>query len=365
MKSKFICIVFLVLSFNLFSQVIPKNLGKLPDRIIESSGLIIGKDNTLWTHNDGGDSGYIYQLNMNLEIIKKLKITNSIDQDVEEITQDETHFYVNDMGNNGNNRTNLRIYKIDKNEAYSKDSVKAELIEFRYQDQDSFPPIKDNRNFDCEGFFALDSSLYLFSKNRGKSTYSKIYRLPKKAGNYQAILIDSIQTGYWVTSATISPNQSQIAILAGNLVYLISNFSGNKFSTGTISKFVIPSSQKEAIAFKNETTLLLSDEKNDSTDGCVYEIEITDSIRRNLKFNYFYVDTKNSDTGLYYFCYGLNPIEVEISINDMDNQTLYKNNSKTRVGRLGKIQYKIPKGKYRIHFNSNDIKETYPIEIGS
>ena len=154
---QFLSIFFLFIFAYSNCQVKLKNIGKLPERIKESSGLIIGKNNTYWTHNDGNDSGYIYHLDSNLKIIKKLKIINSIDQDVEEITQDENYLYINDMGNNSNKRKNLRIYKVFKEDAYTKDSVLAELIEFSYRDQDSFPPAKENMNFDCEGFFALDT----------------------------------------------------------------------------------------------------------------------------------------------------------------------------------------------------------------
>lgn len=342
-----------------FGQVIPKTLGKLPERIKESSGIVIGENNTFWTHNDGSDSGYIYQLNMNLEIIKKLKITNSLDIDVEDITQDDNYFYVNDMGNNANKRKNLRIYKIKKTEAYSLDSVTAELIEFSYADQDAFPPEREQMNFDCEGFFALDSSLYLLSKNRGKSTFSKVYKLPKTSGIYQAKIIDSIHTGSWVTSAAISPKLQQIAILSGNIIYLLSEFSGENFSQSKVSKFIIPYSQKEGITFKNEDVLYITDERNDLTDGCLYEVEITDSIRRNLKFTNFYIDSKNSDTVLYYLYNGLFPIDVTMTIYDMDNKEYHNSKTTTKVGRMGKIIYQIPKGKYRIRFKSEDIEEIY------
>lgn len=362
---KIILIVVLQFAFliNVQSQAKIQNLGKLPERLRESSGLIIGNENTIWTHNDGDDSGYIYQLDKNLNIKRKVKIINSIDQDVEEITKDDTHFYINDMGNNANKRKNLRIYKISQEKAYSSDSVFADLIEFAYPDQDSFPPSKENMNFDCEAFFALDSSLYLFSKNRGKSTYSKIYKLPKTAGKYTAELGDSINTGHWVTSATISPNKSQIGILTSGIVYIISNFSNKKFSQGNISKFTIPYSQKEALTFKDENTLYITDERNDSTDGCLYEVNITDSIRNNLKFTNFYINYENSDSIAYYLYNGLNTTEVEISIKDKNEKVVFNTTQKTKVGRMLKLLYRLPKELYQISFKTKEYLETYKMKV--
>lgn len=348
---------------NSYCQVMPLNLGKLPERLKESSGLICGDNNTFWTHNDGDDSGYIYQLNNSLEVIKKLRITNSLDRDVEEITQDENYFYINDMGNNSNKRKDLRIYKIAKKDAYLLDSVKAEIIEFSYEDQDSFPPSRENMNFDCEAFFALDTSLYLFSKNRGRSSFSKIYRLPKTSGKYEAKIIDSFQTGMWVTAVAISPNQKQIAILAGNIIYLITDFTPNYFSKGKVSKFIVPYSQKEAIAFRDEKTLVLSDERNDSTDGCIYQIEITDSIRRNLCFQNFYTDPICTDSALYFLNYAFNPMLVEVKIEDVNKNEVIKTSINTKVGRSSKLAFKLPKGQYRIYFSADGILEDYPFII--
>lgn len=358
-----ILLISLVSVSKLSSQIIPLNLGKLPERIKESSGLICGDKNTFWTHNDDSDSGYIYQLNSSLEIIKKFRITNSIDKDIEELTQDEAHFYINDMGNNSNRRKDLRIYKIAKTDAYQLDSAKAELIEFSYEDQDSFPPSKEKMNFDCEAFFALDSSLYLFSKNRGKSSYSKIYRLPKTSGKHIAEIIDSFQTGMWVTGAAISPRQQQIAILAGNLIYLISDFSSPNFSKGKVSKFIVPYSQKEAITFKDENTLFLSDERNDSTDGCIYQINITDSIRKNLCFQNFYTDPICTDSVLYFLNYAFKPLVVQVKIEDVNKSEMLKTSLNTRVGRSSKVEFKLKKGRYRVYFSSEGIHEDYLFNI--
>ena len=355
--------IFVVVASFLWSQVTPINAGKLPERIKESSGLICGEKNTFWTHNDGSDSGYIYQLNHQLSIVKKFRITNSIDKDVEEITQDDKYFYINDMGNNSNRRKDLRIYKIAKVVAYQLDSVEAELIEFSYEDQDSFPPSKDKLNFDCEAFIALDTSLYLFSKNRGSSSYSKIYRLPKTTGKYKAEIVDSFQTGMWVTGAAISPSQQQIAILAGNIIYLITNFSSSNFSRGKVSKFIVPYTQKEAIAFKDEKTLVLSDERNDSSDGCIYQINITDSIRQNLCFQNFYTDPISTDSVLYFLNYAFKPLVVQVKIEDINNIEMLKTTVNTRVGRRTKVDFKLKKGRYRVYFSSEGIHENYLFSI--
>jgi hypothetical protein len=354
--------IFIFICNNLLAQITPKTIGCFPPEIKESSGIIIGNNNTYWTHNDGNDSGFIYQLNSDLSILKKLKISNSIDEDIEDITQDENYFYVNDMGNN-NNRTNLRIYKINKLDAYSKTEVKAEIIEFAYEDQHLFPPLKEEMNFDCEAFIALGDNLYLFSKNRGKSTYSYIYALPKKAGIHIAKKIDSIQTGMWVTSAAINPDKTKFALMTNGLVYIYSDLVWNQFSKSTMNRFTVSNTQKEGISFQNDSTVLITDEKNDSTDGCLYQVNLNHALKDKNKFTYFNIDPIVEKHKFYYFNYELKTMELELSFyNDKQEQIqLEKLNSK--IGRRGKLDFFFPKGNYSVKIKYKDMEEVYFFKV--
>ena len=91
----------------------PEYSVKLSDSIKETSGLI-AFDNLLWTHNDDHDQT-IYGLDSLGKIRKKIILDQAVNHDWEEISQDSTHLYIGDFGNNySGNRTNLKILKIEK-----------------------------------------------------------------------------------------------------------------------------------------------------------------------------------------------------------------------------------------------------------
>ncbi len=258
------------------SQIItPVLLAPLPDSITESSGIEVNNSNSIWTHNDSGDKARIYKIDTlgNLLRILNFKNTNAID--CEDITQDNLgNYYLGDFGNNNNDRTNLRIYKIPNPDLIVGDSVLPQVIHFHYPDQDSFPPALVNQNFDCEAMFHFNGNLYLFSKNRGVSKYSRMYRLPDTAGTYTATLVDSISTEAWVTSADISPSGKTVAILSDMNLWLITGFNGTDFLHGNVKRIDFTYTQKEGVVFVNDTTLYLTDEKALGIGGNLYKLSI-------------------------------------------------------------------------------------------
>ena len=99
----------------------------LSDTLSETSGLIEW-ENHLYTHNDDTDL-HLYQLDKKGSITKKIKLNDIKNKDWEELTQDKTHFYLGDFGNNASgNRTDLTIYKIAKDSLF--DNPKIEIITF-------------------------------------------------------------------------------------------------------------------------------------------------------------------------------------------------------------------------------------------
>lgn len=95
-------------------KIKPEYSIKLSDSIHETSGLI-AFDTLLWTHNDDHDKT-IYGLDSLGKIRKKIVLDEVVNHDWEEISQDGTHIYIGDFGNNASgNRTDLHILKIEKN----------------------------------------------------------------------------------------------------------------------------------------------------------------------------------------------------------------------------------------------------------
>lgn len=245
-----------------------KTVFKLPKTINESSGLIANADSTFWTNNDSGDKPQIYLLDSVGKIIRTVFLKSVTHIDFEEITTDiKGNIYVGDFGNNYNNRKDLKIYKLTVSQLVL-DTVQPEIISFRYSDQKTFPPA--HPNFDCEAMVCFNDSLYLFSKSRAKPKYSKLYKLPANPGNYTAQLLDSIKTKRWITAAAIDKACNKLVLLSENKLNLFYNFTAPYFFKGEKKKIKLNFSQKEAISFKNDGTLFISDEKWKWIGGKVY-----------------------------------------------------------------------------------------------
>lgn len=239
---------------------------KLPSVVNEGSGLIrSSNDSTLWTLNDGGGKPEIYELNKRGELLKTLPIPNVKNQDWEEITRDEKgNLFIGDFGNNQNIRKDLVIYKLLENQPN-----KLEKIIFHYADQKAFPPDKKSLNFDCEAFFALGDSLYLFSKNRGDKSV-KFYAMPSRAGNYALVPREKIFLKTMVTGAAISPNKKIFALLTYGKVFLfyIDN-QGVNFKKPMLC-FKFAHKQTEGITFLTDETIMISNEQ-----GEMFEVRIS------------------------------------------------------------------------------------------
>jgi hypothetical protein len=262
--------LFLLTPVLLLAQVLPTyNLANVPSVLSETSGLIVTGPNTLWSHNDSGDDPKLYAFDTTGTLQRTLVLRNAGNVDWEEITQDtQGRVYVGDFGNNSNNRTNLRIYRIPPPDQVSGDSVTAEIIDFDYPDQAAFPPPDSLKKFDMEAMVALGDSLYLFSKNRTSpfDGYTRCYRLPQAPGTYTAELVDSFycgpgpETQYWVTAAALSPNGEHLVLLSSDRCWLFSCFDGSDFFSGSVVELSFPLSQKEAIAWRDDSTAFITDE---------------------------------------------------------------------------------------------------------
>ena len=161
-----------------YTQITPLSIVEVPDGLPEISGIVYQSQQYIYAHNDGGHGPYLFEVSLTEKRVnKKVKINNASNIDWEDIAQDSSHIYIGDFGNNSGNRTDLKIYKINKIDIQNMDSVEAEVIEFSYPDQTYFEA-NNNHNFDCEGMISWGDSLFLFSKNR-KDQKTKCYTLPK------------------------------------------------------------------------------------------------------------------------------------------------------------------------------------------
>ncbi len=278
------------LFFLCFIQASCQNHGKLtflvdlPSNLEENSGLQIYPDNIIWVIEDNGNKDDIYGLNLKGKIIKVFSVKNAKNDDWEDLAKD-THgnLYIGDFGNNGNDKKKLRIYKLPNPQKEKGDKIDAEKIEFFYPEQRHYPPKETKLYYDTEAFFHWKNSLYLITKNRTRPYDGKalIYKVPDTKGKYKAKLVGefiicSNQNTCSITSADISPDGKKIALLSYGYLTILTDFNFDDFSKGKKQQIDLGiRTQLEAVCFKNDSTLLLSDEKSHTQGGNLYSLNLS------------------------------------------------------------------------------------------
>ncbi|CAM3634994.1 hypothetical protein FLGE108171_07345 [Flavobacterium gelidilacus] len=256
---------------------------KLPKSLKEVSGIAI-TNNSTWVIEDAGNKNIIYGLTEKGKIEIESKVSNIKNIDWEDLTTDiKGNLYIGDFGNNENERKDLCIYSIAKNNL-KKDIISVDKTTFSYPEQTKFPPKKKDLLFDCEAFFEWNGNFYLFTKNRSKDFDGTclIYKIANQKGAQKAELISSFKTclndhNCTITSAAISSDGTKIVLLTHDAVFLFENFKSDAFTNGTLKKLELNHvSQKESICFKDDATLLIADERNGKQDGNVYEVKLQD-----------------------------------------------------------------------------------------
>ena len=260
-----------------------KTIIDLPIELTEVSGIAINEaDGIFWMVNDSGNEPILYGINRNGAIVKSI-IINAKNRDWEDLTTDPSgNIYIGDFGNNENNSKNLSILKINKDSIKANQkSITPERISFSYPEQKKYPPKKTKRHFDCEAFFFYKDSLYLFTKSRSVKEKGKtnLYQLPVKPGKYKAKYVNSFNTcdddECWTTSADINKKGDMLALLTENSVFVFSELNQNNFFSSKVKRYTFKySSQKESVAFKNDSTLYIADEYLGITGGKLYEFKI-------------------------------------------------------------------------------------------
>jgi hypothetical protein len=256
----------------------------LPKKLKEVSGITyFPETNLIYALEDSGNKNEIYVVNATGQLEKTIVVSNATNVDWEDITKDKMgNIYVGDFGNNDNARQDLCIYKVNKSQLDKEVAESEYKVSFSYPEQTEFPPKKSELLYDVEGFFEYQNFFYLFTKNRSKGFDGTafIYKIANAPGTQKAIKIGEFKTcnNYnhcVLTSATISPDGKKVALLSHDKILLFKDFKGDLFQKGTHSEIELGHfSQKEAVVFKDDNTLLIADEKTKKIGGNVYEFKL-------------------------------------------------------------------------------------------
>ncbi|MCY7353338.1 MAG: hypothetical protein LH606_22200 [Cytophagaceae bacterium] len=234
--------------------------GQMAGPITESSGLarVAGKE-TFWTHNDGGSVPALYEVDLTGRLISSRELRGVQNVDWEDLAQDAAgNLHIGDFGNNGNDRRDLRIYRINL-----KNPAKSETIRFQYGDQTEFPPALPDRIYDCEAFFAFGDSLYLFSKNRGRDNQVRLYVLPNQAGTHILEAKASTRIKQQVTAADVAPDGKTFALLTYGKLLLYTIGNGEINFNQPLYCLKLARKQTEGLVFVNNTDLLVTNEQGE------------------------------------------------------------------------------------------------------
>lgn len=256
-------------------------LADLPKDLKEVSGNeTIRNSNLIWMLNDGGNESKIYAVSEEGKIKREVYIKNK-NHDWEDLTSDEKgNIYIGDFGNNLSKRKNLTILKIEE-KYLKKKNAEAIRIEFTYENQHKFPPKKKGLYFDAEAFFYFKGYMYIFTKSRVHNKYGKtfLYKLPAKKGKHIAKLISEFENcndlECWITSADISADGEKVALLSQKNILIFSDYKEDNFLSGNVKKIELEHrTQKEGLCFKDNYTLLITDEKAHGVGGNLYELKV-------------------------------------------------------------------------------------------
>lgn len=254
---------------------------ELPDKLQEISGLLVCRD-LFWGFNDSGGKNILYAFDRNGGIKMEVEVENAGNVDWESITQDATHIYIGDFGNNNGNRKNLKVYKIKKKDIHEKkrQKLKAQKISFGYKNQVLFSSPVNRTSFDCEAMAYYGGKLHLFAKN-WKDRTTQHYELPAKKGEYLLQANDSFNVRGLVTGADFSPDGKTLALLQYEnwkaYVWLFTDFEKTTFFKGRAVCIRIENldgAQTEGVSFLNNDSVLISCEETKSFRQQVFLLDL-------------------------------------------------------------------------------------------
>lgn len=243
---------------------------RLPEMALESSGLALSTDSSFWTHQDSGGKAALFLFDLQGQHLDTWNFSEyTKNRDWEDLAQDpEGNIYIGDIGNNRNVRQDLEIHKI------SPEGKWLGTIKVNFENQEAFPPEKRDRNFDMEAMVWHNDSLHIFSKNRGHKRVAR-YAFPDIPGAYSLNPLEEFKLNAMVTAGDISPDGSELALLAYGRIYLfkLSESAGYFDKPYRCIRFV-KGGQAEALVYLNEQEILISNEK-----GKVFKLALNKNLR--------------------------------------------------------------------------------------
>ena len=255
--------------------------------VLENSGLIWYRDK-LWTINDSGGDPVLFCIDKRTgKCIQAIYIEGADNRDWEELAQDEKFIYIFDIGNNYGRREELTIYKVLKDSIplAGNARVQPKIIRYRYGDKEENSGHFSRSPYDCEAAFAMNDSLYLFTKD-WENRQTVLYTCSASPGTYTLWPAAIFEADGLVTGADISPVDSNLIILLGYKDYVpfiweIHGFNFKNYTMESTKRFDFPEKydlQTEGIAIQGGKRIFISCEMS-SWPASVYTFSLGDQVR--------------------------------------------------------------------------------------
>ena len=258
------------------------------EALAEVSGIVkSSRGNFYWVHNDSGDSARLFAIDetgtpvvpswirVSPQDWQGHAIDNAWHDDWEAIALADGVLYVADVGNNGNARRDLGVYVVNEPHPAAVQRMRAlTFLPIRYPDQRNYPG--DVWHFDCEAVFVADGALYFITKHRQPHQIAaweagaKLYRLDTAHTDRENILtlVGERPDLAVATGADLSPDGSRLAVATYTALWIFDHPpDGDDWFAGKAWKLDLDERlwprQLEAIAWQDDSTLLLVNERRD------------------------------------------------------------------------------------------------------
>jgi len=254
-------------------------VGQLTLPRLEASGIARSSTPGLyWVHNDSGDEARIFCVREDGTPMGSpvgCKIEGAEHKDWEDLRIAGGTMYIADTGNNLNLRRDQKVYLVPepKPEATSAPVERVLPVAFPGREQAWY-----NWDLDCEACFPLHDKLWFLTKERypfqldAPRTDTRMFSLDLKSAAMALVAAREDLDG-WVTSADVSPDEQQVAVLCEKpvqSVWLFDVVDGKPNWHGPSRRFVCHGAgSAEGICFSDSSSVLILNEK-----GLIFKLQL-------------------------------------------------------------------------------------------